>query len=456
MVTVGGLLIALGIITTLLKKGGLNAVFQKDTLSEELAEFAAGFRGILENSRDLYAMSESLKKVVATEYSAVSTSSSALEEISTMLSKTAQHSSSLAVTATRAKTTVQEGRAALSEVVTNINNVSDGSGKLLTSVQDSLQKLETITQSMKEIKSKAALINDIVFQTKLLSFNASVEAARAGDAGKGFAVVAEEMSNLALNSGTASKEIDHILDKNLTQTTQLIADMKNELSGLMNQTKNDVQAGLESGETCSRVFDRIVTEVEEVTSMTSEISLASEQQDIGVKEITRGINLLQNTSGELSEASAKTLKFALELSNQSETQNSHLVTMSAKHGVTLKVDTKPFDFDAAIAAHIDWKMKLSRYLQNPDGSLDSAKVGVDNACALGKWIYGDGAHHQHHSEFPTLKHSHADFHSTAAKVISLISEGKKSTAAAILEPSGHYSVISEKTVSLIRALKNKV
>ena len=76
---------------------------------------------------------------------------------------------------------------------------------------------------------------------------------------------------------------------------------------------------------------------------------------------------------------------------------------------------KPDVFPLALTAHIDWKMKLSRYIAHPDNSLDPEKVCVDNACALGKWLYGDGSHYvdKHPKTFSNLKTSHADFHKTA-------------------------------------------
>lgn len=72
-------------------------------------------------------------------------------------------------------------------------------------------KLSTIQAAVQQIQQKTDTINEIVFQTKLLSFNASVEAARSGEAGKGFAVVAEEIGKLAQYSGTSAGEIEQIV-----------------------------------------------------------------------------------------------------------------------------------------------------------------------------------------------------------------------------------------------------
>ena len=66
---------------------------------------------------------------------------------------------------------------------------------------------------IQEIEDKTKAIDEIVFQTKLLSFNASVEAERAGEHGRGFSVVAQEVGNLAQLSGKSAAEINEILKR---------------------------------------------------------------------------------------------------------------------------------------------------------------------------------------------------------------------------------------------------
>ena len=419
-----------------------------------LQNFADDYQTIIESSRELYSASESLKKVVSEENQAVSQSSSALEEISAMLGRTAQSAGQLASMSQNAKVAVEDGRTGIGQLLKGLGDINLSTEKLSTRLEASLSELEKVTLALSKIKEKAGLIDEIVFQTKLLSFNASVEAARAGEQGKGFAVVAEEMGSLAASSGRASKEISDILKSSLDSTYAIVSAMKIELTKLMNESKSDVLQGMESGKKGTAAFEKIVNEVDSVAHMSTEISSATEQQDIGVKEVTQAIHTLQSTSQQLGQVAEKTLKTALSLSAKSEVQKGQLVDIGRQIGFSVVMHEKPFDFDAAISAHLDWKMKLSRYLEKPDGSLDPDKVCLDSACALGKWIYGDGQAFKKHTEFSNLRSAHGEFHKTAAEVISMINDNRIGDAQKLLSPGGKYLKTSDYCVGLIRILKS--
>jgi len=424
--------------------------------SKKLQDFAAGFHSILEYARNLFSTSDSLKKVVMEEHDAVTKSSAALEEISSMLSKTADSANQLASMAQDAQSSVHIGKKAVTDLLSGLTIINTSTENLSGHIDISLGNLVGIINNLSEIKAKTNVINDIVFQTKLLSFNASVEAARAGDHGKGFAVVAEEMSNLAATSGFASKEISEILQKNLDSTQQIVEEMKLNLTSLMRASKEDVRRSLDNAKSSSQSFDQINKKVEDVARMSDEISSATKEQDIGVREITKAINQLQTTSDQLSNVSEQTLKAALSLSEHTDKQSKELFDLGKSLGIKVLFPVKPFDFEAAISAHLDWKMKLSRYLEKPDQSLDPQKVCLDDACALGKWIYGDGKQYSHLATHESLRVAHGNFHQTAADIITLIHTKKLKDAHIKLAPNGVYMDASERCVSLITKLRNEV
>nr|WP_165786813.1 methyl-accepting chemotaxis protein [Aliarcobacter cryaerophilus] len=125
-----------------------------------------------------------------------------------------------------AAASLEETAAALEEitstVISNANNVelmTRFSNEVSNSAKKGQQLANQTTNAMDEINNQVnrineaiAVIDQIAFQTNILSLNAAVEAATAGEAGKGFAVVAQEVRNLASRSAEAAKEIKNIVE----------------------------------------------------------------------------------------------------------------------------------------------------------------------------------------------------------------------------------------------------
>ncbi len=131
-----------------------------------------------------------------------------------------------------AAASLEETAAALEEITgtitsntQNIVEMATFAQKVIISVDEGNSLADQTTSSMDEINKQVASINEAItvidqisFQTNILSLNAAVEAATAGEAGKGFAVVAQEVRNLAARSAEAAKEI-----KDLVQNATLKA-----------------------------------------------------------------------------------------------------------------------------------------------------------------------------------------------------------------------------------------
>ncbi|MCX7515332.1 methyl-accepting chemotaxis protein [Frateuria hangzhouensis] len=128
--------------------------------------------------------------------------------------------------------------------------------------------MKEINASSRKIAEIVSLIDEIAFQTNLLSLNAAVEAARAGEQGRGFAVVATEVRNLAQRSAGAAKEI----------------------KGLINDSAEKVKAGSELVDQSGKALSEIVDSVKKVTDIVAEIAAASQEQSAGIDQVNNAVS----------------------------------------------------------------------------------------------------------------------------------------------------------------------
>ncbi|WP_404615365.1 methyl-accepting chemotaxis protein [Rhodanobacter hydrolyticus] len=124
-----------------------------------------------------------------------------------------------------------------------------------------------ITASSRKISDIVGLIDEIAFQTNLLSLNAAVEAARAGEQGRGFAVVASEVRSLSQRSAAAAKEI----------------------KALIGESVERVEAGGALVEQTGTALSEIVESVCKVTDIVAEIAAASQEQSSGIDQVNRAV-----------------------------------------------------------------------------------------------------------------------------------------------------------------------
>jgi len=203
-----------------------------------------------------------------------------------------------------AAASLEETAAALEEITSTIVNNSEnvakmnGYAKELTHSAKKGQDLaQSTTKSMDEITEQVALINEaisvidqIAFQTNILSLNAAVEAATAGEAGKGFAVVAAEVRNLASRSAEAAREIKDIVQNATTKAAQGKA-----ISG-------DMIKG----------YDGLLENISKSTLMISEIANASKEQEAGITQINDAVAQLDQQTQQNASVASQTHDIAVQ------------------------------------------------------------------------------------------------------------------------------------------------
>ena len=236
----------------------------------------------------------------------------------------------LAKSATQQAAAVQETVASMTQMSSMIAQTSDSSIESLTNVrrmaertQDGNRVMERLASSTEainqantqlremvdiiaEISGKTSVINDIVFKTQLLSFNASIEAARAGQHGRGFAVVAEEFGSLAEISGKAAKEIQALLETSKKHVTEIVE-----------MTHRRVSDGIAVSKEALAIFGEISRDTRQITKQIQRISDATREQTIGVHQTSTAMNQMDQAAQRNSLLAGDTLRNASGLSEQS-------------------------------------------------------------------------------------------------------------------------------------------
>ena len=179
---------------------------------------------------------------------------------------------------------LEETAAALEEITSNIRNNTQSIFKMSTLAQDvtksvkdgevlateTVNAMQEINNQVQDINDAIAVIDQIAFQTNILSLNAAVEAATAGEAGRGFAVVAQEVRNLASRSADAAKEIKNIVE----------------------QARNKADVGKTIANNMIIGYGSLNQNITQTIELIENIEHASKEQLQGIEQINDAVNAL--------------------------------------------------------------------------------------------------------------------------------------------------------------------
>lgn len=263
-------------------------------------------------------ISNRLAEATTEQASALQETAASIEEMSAMIKKNAESAYRSKEVATQSSAVANKGKTAVDKMVGAIEDINRSNMQIMKAIEDSNHEFTEIVRVIREIGTKTKVINDIVFQTKLLSFNASVEAARAGAHGKGFAVVAEEVGNLAQMSGNAAKEITDMLESSVQKVDGIVNSTRDKVSKLIAQGRSKVEVGTNVANSCGEVLEDVVKNVSKLNLMVDEISTASNEQSQGIAEINRAIGQLDQVTHANAITSQQAASAAVQLSAQAE------------------------------------------------------------------------------------------------------------------------------------------
>ncbi len=254
-------------------------------------------------SEELAAQIEQSGRGTEAQYSQISETATAMEEMNATVLEVAQNASNSAETAGLAMEKARDGSKVVSEVLTSMEQLQNIALLLKEDVSVLGKNAEGIGQVME-------VISDIADQTNLLALNAAIEAARAGEAGRGFAVVADEVRKLAEKTMTATQEVGKAIT-DIQQGTRANIDR---VEKAVQQIDETTKLSGESGE----ALDAIVSFVEESSTQAQNIAAASEQQSAASEEINRSLTQVAEISSETRQAMEESAKAVEETAKQAQ------------------------------------------------------------------------------------------------------------------------------------------
>jgi len=286
----------------------INKIFKvskqhEESITEEREQAIKTLSGVRETSETVRNLSDKNTTISKRLLSASESQASSVEQIAASTEELMASIEEISKTAISASSDMES---IVNEVQGGMNALKGGTDEMLALVKFSKIMIESIES-----------INEIAENTNLLALNAAIEAARAGEAGKGFAVVATEIRKLAEKSTTAAQNVGNLLKESETK-------IKN-VSGQNSKV--------------NQIFTHVSKKLESIARIFQQISFATQELDKGGKEISNGLEVINQASAENLELSKEIESVNNQFDKEMKKLN-QIVKSNKKIGVDLVKTTK--------------------------------------------------------------------------------------------------------------------
>jgi methyl-accepting chemotaxis protein len=205
----------------------------------------------------------------------------AVEEVSASMAQVSRTAEDSANAARQVLDHAREG-------IDSANATALGMTRIDSAVRETADKMRQLEERSRRVFEITDLIQEIASQSTLLSLNAAIEAAHAGDAGRGFGVVSEEIRRLANRSTESTKEVMEIVHGIVEETRSALSAMERALG--------EVSVGREISERAQQALDKIQGLVERSVAASAQISQASRKQLQATQGVSQAMQAIANVT----------------------------------------------------------------------------------------------------------------------------------------------------------------
>lgn len=223
---------------------------------------------------------------------AVTSASVAAEELASTSAQIAETTQRVVVAANQTQSNAQQGVGAMNETAKRLQQIAADNDAAVVRVRE-------LGNLAREIEMVMDLIEDIADQTKMIAFNASIEASAAGEAGRRFSVVSAEVRRLADSVAQSAEEIRSKVEQIQTTTNELVIASERE--------SKEIEAGLALGETMQDLLHQILHSAEQTALAVRQISNSTQEQKRATEQLQQDLGPLADGARSVASGSKETV-----------------------------------------------------------------------------------------------------------------------------------------------------